>query len=122
MLSRYRGRTICSSCKGKRLKQEASYVKIGGIALHELVELPLNKLAHFFNELHLDERDYEIAKRLLTEITTRIEFLMNVGLSYLTLNRTSNTLSGGESQRIQLATSLGSALVGSLYILSLIHI
>lgn len=117
MLSRYRGRTKCSSCKGKRLKQEASYVKIGGIALHELVELPLNKLAHFFNELQLDERDSEIAKRLLTEITTRIEFLMNVGLSYLTLNRTSNTLSGGESQRIQLATSLGSALVGSLYIL-----
>ncbi len=81
------------------------------------MELPLNKLAHFFNELDLDERDSEIAKRLLTEITTRIEFLMNVGLSYLTLNRTSNSLSGGESQRIQLATSLGSALVGSLYIL-----
>ena len=117
MLSRYRGRTKCSSCKGTRLKQEASYVKIGGIALHELVELPLNKLAHFFKELHLDKRESKIAKRLLTEITTRIEFLMNVGLSYLTLNRTSNTLSGGESQRIQLATSLGSALVGSLYIL-----
>ena len=117
MLSRYRGRTKCTACKGKRLKPEAGYVKIGGVALHELVELPLNKLADFFKNLNLDERDAEIAKRLLTEITTRIDFLMNVGLSYLTLNRTSNTLSGGESQRIQLATSLGSALVGSLYIL-----
>lgn len=117
MLSRYRGRTKCTTCKGKRLKPEAAYVKIGGVALHELVELPLNKLADFFANLSLDEREAEIAKRLLTEITTRIDFLMNVGLSYLTLNRTSNTLSGGESQRIQLATSLGSALVGSLYIL-----
>jgi excinuclease ABC subunit A len=117
MLSRYRGRTKCTTCKGKRLKPEAGYVKIGGVALHELVELPLNKLADFFKNLNLDEREAEIAKRLLTEITTRIDFLMNVGLSYLTLNRTSNTLSGGESQRIQLATSLGSALVGSLYIL-----
>ncbi len=117
MLSRYRGRTKCTTCKGKRLKPEAAYVKIGGVALHELVELPLNKLADFFADLSLDEREAEIAKRLLTEITTRIDFLMNVGLSYLTLNRTSNTLSGGESQRIQLATSLGSALVGSLYIL-----
>ena len=117
MLSRYRGRTKCTTCKGKRLKPEAAYVKIGGVALHELVELPLNKLAYFFANLSLDEREVEIAKRLLTEITTRIDFLMNVGLSYLTLNRTSNTLSGGESQRIQLATSLGSALVGSLYIL-----
>jgi len=117
MLSRYRGRTKCTTCKGKRLKPEAGYVKIGGVALHELVELPLNKLAQFFAHLELDERDAEIAKRLLTEITTRLEFLINVGLSYLTLNRTSNSLSGGESQRIQLATSLGSALVGSLYIL-----
>ena len=117
MLSRYRGRTKCTTCKGKRLKPEAAYVKIGGVALHELVELPLNKLADFFANLSLDEREAEIAKRLLTEITTRIDFLINVGLSYLTLNRTSNTLSGGESQRIQLATSLGSALVGSLYIL-----
>ncbi|HCP41840.1 MAG TPA: excinuclease ABC subunit A, partial [Cryomorphaceae bacterium] len=117
MLSRYRGRTKCNTCKGKRLKPEAGYVKIGGVALHELVELPLNKLADFFKNLSLDEREEEIAKRLLTEITTRIDFLMNVGLSYLTLNRTSNTLSGGESQRIHLATSIGSALVGSLYIL-----
>lgn len=117
MLSRYRGRTKCTTCKGKRLKPEAGYVQIGGVALHQLVELPLNKLAQFFELLELDTRDAEIAKRLLTEITTRLKFLINVGLSYLTLNRTSNTLSGGESQRIQLATSLGSALVGSLYIL-----
>lgn len=117
MLSRYRGRTKCPTCNGKRLKPEAAYVKVGGVALHELVELPLSKLQKFFAELDLSERDAEIAKRLLTEITTRIDFLINVGLSYLTLNRVSSTLSGGESQRIQLATSLGSALVGSLYIL-----
>ncbi|MEJ6566403.1 MAG: excinuclease ABC subunit UvrA [Flavobacteriales bacterium] len=117
MLSRYRGRTSCSTCKGKRLRSEASYVKINGTALHELVELPLRKLKIFFAELALDDRDAKIAKRLLTEISTRIDFLVNVGLSYLNLNRVSGTLSGGESQRIQLATSLGSALVGSLYIL-----
>jgi len=117
MLSRYRGRTKCTTCEGKRLKPEASYVKVGGVALHELVELPLSDLSEFFTQLDLSERDREIAKRLLTEITTRLDFLMNVGLSYLTLNRVSSTLSGGESQRIQLATSLGSALVGSLYIL-----
>ena len=117
MLSRYRGRTKCATCGGKRLKPEAAYVKVGGVALHELVELPLSKLQRFFAELTLSERDQDIAKRLLTEITTRIEFLVNVGLSYLTINRVSSTLSGGESQRIQLATSLGSALVGSLYIL-----
>jgi len=117
MLSRYRGRTKCSTCEGTRLKPEAAYVKIGGVALHELVELPLSKLQKFFASLELSDRDREIAKRLLTEITTRLDFLTNVGLSYLTLNRVSSTLSGGESQRIQLATSLGSALVGSLYIL-----
>lgn len=117
MLSRYRGRTKCGTCGGKRLKPEAAYVKVGGVALHELVELPLSELQTFFAELTLSERDQDIAKRLLTEITTRIEFLVNVGLSYLTINRVSSTLSGGESQRIQLATSLGSALVGSLYIL-----
>ncbi len=117
MLSRYRGRTTCPTCEGTRLKPEAGYVKINGKALHELVDLPLSKLKLFFDQLELTENETEIAKRLLIEITTRIGFLINVGLPYLTLNRTSATLSGGESQRIQLATSLGSALVGSLYIL-----
>jgi excinuclease ABC subunit A len=117
MLSRYRGRTVCSTCKGKRLKPEANYVKVDGRSLSDLVELPLRKLKIFFQELDLDEQDASIAKRLLTEITTRIDFLISVGLPYLTLNRVSSTLSGGESQRIQLATSLGSSLVGSLYIL-----
>jgi len=117
MLSRYRGRTVCSTCKGKRLKPEANYVKVGGCSLSDLVELPLRKLKIFFQHLDLDEQDASIAKRLLTEITTRIDFLISVGLPYLTLNRVSSTLSGGESQRIQLATSLGSSLVGSLYIL-----
>ena len=117
MLSRYRGRTKCTTCKGTRLKPEAGYVKIGGTPLSDLVELPLRKLKVFFEELDLSERDRDIAKRLLIEITTRIDFLIDVGLPYLTLNRVSSTLSGGESQRIQLATSLGSALVGSLYIL-----
>ncbi|MCH1535065.1 MAG: excinuclease ABC subunit UvrA [Schleiferiaceae bacterium] len=117
MLSRYRGRTVCTTCKGKRLKPEANYVKIDSRSLSDLVELPLRKLKWFFQELELDEQDASIAKRLLTEITTRIDFLISVGLPYLTLNRVSSTLSGGESQRIQLATSLGSSLVGSLYIL-----
>jgi excinuclease ABC subunit A len=112
MLSRYRGRTVCSTCKGKRLKPEANYVKVGGRSLSDLVELPLRKLKVFFQDLNLDEQDASIAKRLLTEITTRIDFLISVGLPYLTLNRVSSTLSGGESQRIQLATSLGSSLVG----------
>ena len=117
MLSRYRGRTVCGTCKGKRLKPEANYVKVDGRSLSDLVELPLRKLKIFFQDLDLDEQDASIAKRLLTEITTRIDFLISVGLPYLTLNRVSSTLSGGESQRIQLATSLGSSLVGSLYIL-----
>lgn len=117
MLSRYRGRTVCGTCKGKRLKPEANYVKVDGRSLSDLVELPLRKLKTFFQDLDLDEQDASIAKRLLTEITTRIDFLISVGLPYLTLNRVSSTLSGGESQRIQLATSLGSSLVGSLYIL-----
>ena len=117
MLSRYRGKTVCTTCKGKRLKPEANYVKVGTQSLSDLVELPLRKLKVFFQELKLDEQDASIAKRLLTEITTRIDFLISVGLPYLTLNRISSTLSGGESQRIQLATSLGSSLVGSLYIL-----
>ncbi|MBQ0735403.1 excinuclease ABC subunit UvrA [Aquimarina celericrescens] len=117
MLSRYRGKTKCTTCKGKRLRQEANYVKINDATLTDLVEKPLNELANFFKELTLNEYDTTIAKRLLKEINSRLEFLQNVGLEYLTLNRKSNTLSGGESQRINLATSLGSSLVGSMYIL-----
>ncbi|MDH7912609.1 excinuclease ABC subunit UvrA [Winogradskyella sp. SYSU M77433] len=117
MLSRYRGKTKCNVCKGKRLREEANYVKVGNATITDLVDLPLNELSTFFKELELNEYDAQIAKRLLTEINTRLEFLSNVGLNYLTLNRRSNTLSGGESQRINLATSLGSSLVGSMYIL-----
>lgn len=117
MLSRYRGKTTCSKCKGKRLREEAGYVKINNISIQELVEKPLDVVADFFENLELPESDQKIAKRLLTEINNRIKFLRDVGLSYLTLNRKSNTLSGGESQRINLATSLGSSLVGSMYIL-----
>lgn len=117
MLSRYRGKTKCSTCQGKRLKVETNYVKIGGKNISELVDLPLNELADFFKQLKLEKHDQKIAKRLLVEINNRLQFLNDVGLNYLTLNRTSNTLSGGESQRINLATSLGSSLVGSMYIL-----
>ncbi|NRB82941.1 MAG: excinuclease ABC subunit UvrA [Winogradskyella sp.] len=117
MLSRYRGKTKCNVCKGKRLRKEASYVKINGATITDLVDLPLNELRNFFNGLELNAYDEKIARRLLTEINTRLDFLANVGLDYLTLNRRSNTLSGGESQRINLATSLGSSLVGSMYIL-----
>ncbi len=117
MLSRYRGKTKCSTCKGKRLRPEASYVKINGKAIQELVELPLNQAREFFQNLELSEFDQKVAKRLLVEINNRLGFLIDVGLTYLTLNRKSNTLSGGESQRINLATSLGSSLVGSMYIL-----
>lgn len=117
MLSRYRGKTKCSTCKGKRLRPEAGYVKIAGKSITELVELPISKLTAVFKDLKLNKHDAEIAKRLLKEINNRLAFLENVGLGYLTLNRKSNTLSGGESQRINLATSLGSSLVGSMYIL-----
>ncbi len=117
MLSRYRGKTKCTLCKGKRLRPEAGYVKIAGTNITQLVEMPLNKVRDFFNQLELNEYDAQIGKRLLTEIKNRLEFLSKVGLDYLTLNRKSNTLSGGESQRINLATSLGSSLVGSMYIL-----
>ncbi len=117
MLSRYRGKTKCTSCKGKRLRSEANYVKVGGTTLSDLVESPLSELVVFFKNLELNDYDAQIAKRLLKEINSRLEFLSNVGLQYLTLNRKSNTLSGGESQRINLATSLGSSLVGSMYIL-----
>lgn len=117
MLARYRGKTICHTCKGTRLKKEASYVKIGGKSVSELVILPITDLKEFFNNLVLSDTDTAIAKRLMTEINNRIDFLVDVGLGYLTLNRLSNSLSGGESQRINLASSLGSSLVGSLYIL-----
>ena len=117
MLSRYRGKTKCSNCKGKRLRKEAAYVKVNGTSIQELVALPLDKVTDFFSNLELNKFDQKIAKRLLIEINNRLEFLSNVGLSYLSLNRKSNTLSGGESQRINLATSLGSSLVGSMYIL-----
>ncbi|WP_296383127.1 excinuclease ABC subunit UvrA [Winogradskyella sp.] len=117
MLSRYRGKTKCNVCRGKRLREEANYVKINDATITDLVDLPLDELSVFFKDLKLNEYDAKIAKRLLTEINTRLEFLSNVGLDYLTLNRRSNTLSGGESQRINLATSLGSSLVGSMYIL-----
>lgn len=117
MLSRYRGKTKCYSCKGKRLRIEASYVKINGKTVSELVDLPIKKLVDFFSTLELNEFDQKVAKRLLTEINNRLRFLVEVGLDYLTLNRNSASLSGGESQRINLATSLGSSLVGSMYIL-----
>ncbi len=117
MLSRYRGKTICPECKGSRLKKEAGYVKVAEKSLQELVLMPVSELSNFFNKIDLSAHDKEIAKRILIEITNRLEFLCDVGLGYLTLNRLSSTLSGGESQRINLATSLGSSLVGSLYIL-----
>jgi len=117
MLSRYRGKTKCHTCKGKRLRVEATYVKIAGKNISDLVDLPILKLMAFFKELTLNEYDAVVAKRLLIEINSRLEFLHKVGLSYLTLNRNSASLSGGESQRINLATSLGSSLVGSMYIL-----
>ncbi|MBN2765137.1 MAG: excinuclease ABC subunit UvrA [Paludibacteraceae bacterium] len=117
MLARYRGKTTCPDCRGSRLKKEASYVRVGEKSISELVLLPVTKLKEFFDKLKLNEQDASISKRLLLEINNRIQFLLDVGLGYLTLNRLSNSLSGGESQRINLATSLGSSLVGSLYIL-----
>ncbi|UKK49885.1 excinuclease ABC subunit UvrA [Prevotella sp. E13-17] len=117
MLSRYRGKTTCPTCHGTRLKKEAEYVKIGGRSITDLVQMPVVRLKEWFNNLELSEQDAKIAKRLLVEINSRLQFMLDVGLGYLTLNRLSNTLSGGESQRINLCTSLGSSLVGSLYIL-----
>lgn len=117
MLSRYRGKTVCPECHGTRLKKETEYVKINGMSMTNLVEMPIGKLKEWFDNLQLDEHDAMTGKRLLLEINNRLQFLVNVGLSYLTLNRASNSLSGGESQRINLTTSLGSSLVGSLYIL-----
>ena len=117
MYARYRGKTVCPSCHGTRLKKEATYVKIAGKSICDLVDIPISELYNFFENLVLPEHEQRIATKLLKEITSRLQYLINVGLEYLTLNRQSNTLSGGESQRINLATSLGSALVGSLYIL-----
>ena len=117
LLARYRGKTRCHECHGKRLRKEANYVKIAGKSISDLVELPIEELQIFFKELKLTDYEQEVAKRLLLEINNRLQFLTDVGLGYLTLNRKSNTLSGGESQRINLATSLGSSLVGSMYIL-----
>jgi len=117
LLSRYRGKTKCKSCGGKRLRKEAEYVKVGFKNITELVDLPIEKVLDYFENLELSEHDLHVSKRLLKEITSRLTFLTQVGLTYLTLNRKSNSLSGGESQRINLATSLGSSLVGSMYIL-----
>ena len=117
MLARYRGKTVCPKCHGTRLRPEAGYVKIGGRSISDLVDLPVTELKRFFDQLELTGHERQIGQRLLTEIDNRLQFLLDVGLGYLTLNRLSNTLSGGESQRINLATSLGSSLVGSLYIL-----
>lgn len=117
MLSRYRGKTKCTVCHGKRLRPEANYVKIAGKTISDLVDLPINELRDFFKTVQLNEFEEKVAKRLLLEINNRLQFLSDVGLDYLTINRKSSTLSGGESQRINLATSLGSSLVGSMYIL-----
>ncbi|MBO5185660.1 MAG: excinuclease ABC subunit UvrA [Prevotella sp.] len=117
MMNRYRGKTVCPSCHGTRLKKEADYVKICGKSISNLVEMPVNRLKEWFDNIQLTEQEERIGKRLLLEINNRLQFLLDVGLGYLTLNRMSNTLSGGESQRINLTTSLGSSLVGSLYIL-----
>ena len=117
MLSRYRGKTTCPVCHGTRLKPESDYVKIGGRSITDLVQMPVTSLQQWFRQLQLSDHELSVARRLLTEITSRLQFLLDVGLGYLTLNRMSNTLSGGESQRINLCTSLGSSLVGSLYIL-----
>ena len=117
MMSRYRGKTTCPKCHGTRLKPESEYVKIGGRSITDIVQMPIVNLKQWFDTLEFNEQEQQIGKRLLTEIKSRLQFLLDVGLGYLTLNRTSNTLSGGESQRINLTTSLGSSLVGSLYIL-----
>ena len=117
MMARYRGKTVCPVCHGTRLKKEADYVKVGGRSISNLVEMPVARLKEWFANLQLTENEVSISRRLITEIRNRLQFLLDVGLGYLTLNRMSNTLSGGESQRINLTTSLGSSLVGSLYIL-----
>jgi len=117
MLSRYRGKTICPECKGSRLRKEANYIRVGGYTISDIVKKPISELEHLLNNIEIDEHDTKIAERILTEVKLRVKYLNEVGLGYLTLNRRSNSLSGGESQRIMLATQLGSSLVGSLYIL-----
>ena len=117
LLSRYRGKTKCPECNGKRLRPEANYVKIAGYSIFDIIDLPIDELRTIFDKIKLSKHETKIASRILTEIKNRIQFLMDVGLNYLTLNRRSSSLSGGESQRINLATSLGSSLVGSMYIL-----
>jgi len=117
MLARYRGKTICPDCKGTRLRNDASHVKVAGKSIIDIVLMPVKEALKFFQTIHLNEFESQVAKRILIELTTRLQFLADVGLGYLTLNRASNTLSGGESQRINLATALGSSLVGSMYIL-----
>ncbi len=117
MLARYRGKTTCPECRGKRLKKETTYVKIAGYNIQDLIDVSAEKLKDTFNSIHLSEYEQKVADRLLLEISTRLEYLCDVGLGYLTLNRLSSTLSGGESQRINLSTMLGSSLVGSLYVL-----
>jgi excinuclease ABC subunit A len=117
MLSRFRGRTTCPECRGSRLRKDASYVKIGGASITDLVLMPITEVSAFFQSVQISEVDRLVARRILTEIETRLDYMIRVGLGYLTLNRLTNTLSGGEFQRIKLATSLGSALVGSMYIL-----
>lgn len=117
MLSRYRGRTTCPDCQGARLRKDAGYVKVAGKSIHELVTMPISKLHPFFNQIQLPDHEARVAQRVLIEINNRLKVLLDVGLGYLTLNRLSNSLSGGESQRLNLATSLGSSLVGSMYIL-----
>jgi excinuclease ABC subunit A len=117
MQARYQGKTTCPDCKGTRLRKEANYVKVAGTTISEMVQMPIDKLYQTFQTLPLDDYERQISERLMIEITKRLEFLYDIGLGYLTLNRLSNTLSGGESQRIQLATSLGSNLVGSIYVL-----
>ena len=117
LLARYRGKTVCPTCQGTRLKPQAGYVKVGGITISDMTRMPVKELAAWFKNLQLDENDAQIAKRLLTEINSRLDYLCDVGVGYLTLDRLSATLSGGESQRINLATALGSSLVGSVYIL-----
>lgn len=117
LLSRYRGKTLCPECSGTRLRNDANYVKVGGLSIRDLVLMPIADADAFFQNLRVDEHDQQVVKRVLPEISQRLSFLCDVGLGYLTLNRAANTLSGGESQRINLATSLGSSLVGSMYIL-----